>query len=90
MKGDGQTLLRGMGSGSSSAVLQFMCPCRHVSSSLFIIGGAGASFTIRRWWCGALITVRQWWPPVPFIVDGVVVWGSVLWFKGGGGGCSLP
>jgi len=49
----------------------------------------GALFTICRQ-CGALIAVCQWWPPVPFIVDGVVVWGSMLWFKGGGGGCSLP
>jgi len=50
MKGHGQTLLRGMGSGSSSAVLPFACPCRCVSSSLFVVGGAGA-FTAIHWWC---------------------------------------
>jgi len=45
----------------------------------------GALFTICWQWCGALVTVHQWWPPVPFIIDGVVVWGSALWFKGGSG-----
>ena len=50
MKGHGQTSLRGMGSGSSSAILPFACPCRCVSSSLFVVGGAGA-FTAIHWWC---------------------------------------
>jgi len=56
-------------------------------SLLFVVGGAGALAAVC-WQCMG--------PHSPYASGGVVpclllvVWGSTLWFKGGGGGHSLP
>jgi len=87
--------LQGMGSGSSSAVLPFTCPCCCMSSLLFIVGGAGAFAAIRRWCVGprspyagsggllgpSLLMV--WWCGVPHCSSRVVVVG-VPCHEGGG------
>jgi len=72
MKGDGQTSLQCMGSRSSSAVLPFMCLCRHMSSLLFVVGGVGALAAVHRWCVG---------PRSPYAGGGV---GPSLPFVGGG------
>jgi len=86
-------------SSSQSCVLVIMCPCCHMSLSLlFIVGGAGALAAIRRWWVGPCSPYAGSGvgPRLLLVVWGphrhssVVVWGSMLWFKGGGGGHSFP
>jgi len=85
-------------SSSQSCVLVIVCRRRMSLSLLFIVGGAGALAAVRRWWVGPCLPYASSGvgPCLLLVVWGprcrssVVVWGSMLWLKGGGGGCSFP